>query len=84
LIPRIACPLRVIQSGGDPLLAPGADRQIERAVASRGPDLGPSVCWTVPDAGHVLALAKDPEQYLAQLEQFLSPSLSCERPARTA
>lgn len=74
LIPKIPCPLLVIQSAGDPFLPAGDDERIARAVASRPPSFGPSECRTLP-AGHALALAHDPDGYRKLLHEFLDQAI---------
>ena len=53
MIPKIPCPLMVIQSGDDPFLTEADHAAIRRAVASRDPNLGPSVNWELPGVHHV-------------------------------
>jgi len=75
LIPKIPCPLLVIQSAGDPFLPTGDDERIRRAVASRPESFGPSACRTLP-ADHAMALAHDPERYRRMLHDFLADAMS--------
>lgn len=70
LIPRIGCPLMIVQAGDDPFVPPGDAARVERAAAARAPELQ-TVYWHVPDAPHVQALAKEPAGYGRKVEEFL-------------
>ncbi len=74
LIPKIPCPLMIIQPGDDPFVPPADAKRIEAAAASRPSELQ-TVYWHVAGAPHVQALSTDPEAYRRKLEAFLeSPS----------
>jgi len=71
-IPRIPCPVMVIQSGDDPFLSEADHLAIWRAVESRDANHGPSVCWDIPGVHHVFGMALDPVEYRRRIEEFLS------------
>jgi uncharacterized protein len=74
-IPKIPCPLMVIQSGDDPFLTDSDHAAIRHAVESRDPTLGPSVSWELPGVHHVVGMLLDPIEYRRRIEEFLSTVL---------
>jgi pimeloyl-ACP methyl ester carboxylesterase len=72
LIPKIPCPLIVIQSMDDPYLSAQEQKEIRAAVESRPEAVGPSVCWNIEEAHHVVGICADPEEYRRRLEEFLA------------
>ena len=70
LIPKIPCPLMIIQAGDDPFVPPADAKRIEAAAAARPAGL-PTVYWHVPGAPHVQALAKDVAGYQQKVSAFL-------------
>ena len=70
IIPKIPCPLMIVQAGEDPFVPPVDAKRIEEAAASRPPELQ-TVYWHVPGAPHVQALAKDVAGYRRKVEAFL-------------
>jgi uncharacterized protein len=74
-IPKIPCPLMVIQSGDDPFLTDSDHAAIRHAVESRPQNLGPSVCWELPGVHHVIGMQMDPLAYHRRIEDFLSQVL---------
>ena len=70
LIPRISCPLMVIQSGEDPLVRPVEMDALQAAVDSRHGAL--SEYWRIAGAGHVLGMAADPMEYERRIQSFLA------------
>jgi uncharacterized protein len=72
MIPKIPCPVMVIQSGDDPFLSDEDHAAIRRAVEGRDPKLGPSVCWDLPGVHHVVGMQHDPVEYRRRIEEFLS------------
>jgi pimeloyl-ACP methyl ester carboxylesterase len=70
VIPKIACPLMIIQAGDDPFVPPADAKQIEESAASR-PREWQTVYWHVPGAPHVQALSADATAYHAKLKTFL-------------
>lgn len=68
----VRCPLLIIQEADDPFLSEGDDQRIAAAVARRPASFGPSLCWTVPNAGHVLALAAAPDAYRQTVADFIA------------
>lgn len=71
-IPKIPCPLLVIQSGDDPFLTESDHSAIRQAVESRDPTLGPSVNWELPGVHHVVGMLLDPVGYHRRIEEFLA------------
>lgn len=74
-IPKIPCPLMVIQSGDDPFLSESDHAAVRKAVESRDPKLGGSVCWELPGVHHVVGMQANPEEYQRRIEEFLSGAL---------
>jgi hypothetical protein len=74
-IPKIRCPVMVIQSGDDPFLAEADRAAVRRAVESRDSSRGPSVCWELPGVHHVVGLRQDPGEYRRRIEEFFSQVL---------
>jgi pimeloyl-ACP methyl ester carboxylesterase len=74
-IPKIPCPLMVIQSGDDPFLSVEDLAAVRQAVESRSVAQGPSVCWALPGVHHVVGLREDPVEYRRRIEDFLSQVL---------
>jgi fermentation-respiration switch protein FrsA (DUF1100 family) len=72
LIPTVPCPLMIIAGQDDAFVEPQDAAELQAAVRSRPAALGPTVCWSVPAAGHVLGLAVDPERYQQRLGEFLN------------
>jgi uncharacterized protein len=70
LIPRIACPLLVLQAGDDAFVPPAAARQVEAACARRPADWSTDY-WLIATAPHVQGLSTEPEAYRRRLETFL-------------
>lgn len=70
LIPRISCPLMVIQSGKDPLVGPAEMDALQAAVESRHGAL--TKYWRIAGAGHVLGMAADPMEYERRIQSFLA------------
>lgn len=71
-IPKIPCPLMVIQSCDDPFLSEEDLEAVRRAVESRSAAQGPSVCWALPETHHVVGMRKNPVEYKRRIEDFLS------------
>jgi pimeloyl-ACP methyl ester carboxylesterase len=75
LIPKIPCPIFIIQSTDDPFVsAPNRDA-IAHAVASRNPSLPRAHLWRAEGSFHVLALSDRPEEYKRSLTEFLTEAL---------
>jgi pimeloyl-ACP methyl ester carboxylesterase len=71
-IPKISCPLMVIQCGDDPFLTDSDHAAIRQAVESRDRNLRPSICWDQPNVHHVIGMQLNPVEYHARIEEFLS------------
>jgi uncharacterized protein len=71
-ISQIPCPLMVIQSGDDPFLTDADHAAVRKAVESRDPNLGSSVCWELPGVHHVVGMQLNPVEYRDRIEEFLS------------
>ena len=74
LVPRIAAPLMVVQPDIDPFLRDGDAEALARAYESRRPHL--TEVWHVPDTVHLMALAADPELYVARIHDFLDRAVT--------
>ncbi len=75
MIPKIRCPLLLIQAKDDPFLSAGDLSAMESAVKIRPDAYGASAVWTFPDVYHVVALAEHPEEYRNRLDNFLAAAL---------
>jgi pimeloyl-ACP methyl ester carboxylesterase len=68
LIPRIACPLLVIQPDLDPYVTAEDAAALEQAAAARGSG---TVFWRVENCGHLMGIYAEPEEYRRRVERFL-------------
>jgi pimeloyl-ACP methyl ester carboxylesterase len=73
MIPRLTCPLWVIQPENDPFTSPRDHRAIAAAVAARA---GLRRIWEVADCHHIIAMAEHPQEYRRRLEEFLAEALA--------
>lgn len=71
LIPRLPCPVLLIESGNDSFLAPQDRAALAQAVAAHPRDRGPAEIWTVDGIEHLMALCADPTAYRQRLHRFL-------------
>ena len=71
LIPKIPCPLMIIQPANDIYVPPTDMQALESAAASRPPSL-PTTFWRIPAAAHLMAICADPAEYRSRLATFLS------------
>ncbi len=71
-IPKIPCPVMVVQSSDDPFLSDQDRRAVRQAVESRAACQGPSVCWELPNTHHVVGMRENPAEYRRRIEDFLS------------
>ena len=71
LLPTLKCPVLVIAPAKDVLLESGAAEALRQALEARPHDAGPGVYWCVHGAGHLMALAADPQTYPQRLDEFL-------------
>jgi fermentation-respiration switch protein FrsA (DUF1100 family) len=71
LIERARCPLMIINSADDPFVSPADAAALDAAASRRGENL-PTVLWRVDGAGHLAAVAGDPEEYRRRIHEFLS------------
>jgi hypothetical protein len=74
-IPKVPCPLMVVQAGDDPFLSDEDRAAVRKAVESRGNSQAPSVCWELPGVHHVVGMREDPEEYRRRIEDFISKAL---------
>jgi uncharacterized protein len=74
-IPRIRCPVMVIQALDDPFLSNSDQAAIRKAVESCDLTHGPSICWELPGVHHVVGMSVDPTEYRQRIEEFLSKAL---------
>jgi len=75
MIPKILCPLMVIQSCDDPFLSAEDLAAVRGAVESRSEAQGPSICWALPGTHHVVGMRENPDEYKRRIEDFLSKVL---------
>ena len=71
MMPRIACPVMVIQSGDDPFIWPDDFGALEAAMQARPPGRVTHY-FRVPEAGHVVAMALDAPAYRQRIADFLA------------
>ena len=83
LIPRVRAPLMIVQAGHDPFVPPADAALIERAAASRPPELV-TTYWHIADAPHVQGLGVDPAEYRRRVEAFLDAALDPSQSARNS
>lgn len=74
LIPHIPCPLMVIRGCRDFLVDDADAAALERAATTRAPELGQTIFWAIPNCGHVLGLACDPE-YETRITEFVRTAM---------
>jgi hypothetical protein len=70
LIPDVPCPLMVIRGETDDFLDETESKAIEQTMSEHGKRYADAV-WIVAAAGHLGALAADPDAYVRKLEEFL-------------
>jgi pimeloyl-ACP methyl ester carboxylesterase len=78
IIPRIKCPVMIIQASADDFVPEEEARRIQSAIASRAD----STCWTLPNTGHALGLANHTAEYAQRLKDFLEAALDARAPQR--
>ena len=74
-IPKIPCPVLLIQSGDDPFVSPEDQAELRRVIStckSRAPG---AICWDLPGVHHVIGLQLHPVEYSRQIQDFLSRAL---------
>ncbi|HEX4052730.1 MAG TPA: alpha/beta fold hydrolase [Tepidisphaeraceae bacterium] len=71
-IPKISCPVMVIQSCDDPFLSDEDRAAVRQALESRGASQAPSVCWELPNTHHIVGMRENPVEYRRRIEDFLS------------
>lgn len=76
LIPRLPCPVLLIESGQDHFLSVGQRDLLSHALRSHPPEHGPAELWVAASAEHLLALTADPIAYQQRLSDFLSRALA--------
>ena len=64
-----------LQFGATHSCAPEDLEAVREAVESRSIAQGPSVCWALPGAHHVVGMRKNPEEYRNRIEDFLAKVL---------
>ncbi len=77
-IPKITCPLMIVQSARDSLIGDCANAQIADAAAQRvaigngatGADR--TELWSIADSGHVLGICADPPEYARRIGEFIA------------
>jgi hypothetical protein len=75
LIPRIRCPVLLIQSGDDPFVSPEDQAELRRAIEKCDCKAPGAVCWELPGVHHVIGLQVHAEEYTRQIREFLSKAL---------
>ena len=75
VIPRLRCPVMVIQ-GQDDLFVDRWDKDaVEAATRGRPAELGSTAYWRAERTHHVLALATDPGTFRQKVEDFLASAV---------
>ena len=72
LIEALPCPVMVISPPNDVYLRPGDADAIRAAVQARAARGGPDAYWQFQDAGHLMAVVRDPAEYRRRIEAFLA------------
>jgi len=75
LIPRISCPLWLVQVEDDPFVPPKDRAVLSNALRQRPADAGIGEEWLVPNCYHVLAMNEKPQEYRQKLAGFLEHAL---------
>lgn len=75
MIPKIRCPVLLIQSGDDPFVSPEDQAELRRAIQSCASKPIPGVCWELPGVHHVIGMRVHPEEYSRQIRDFISKAL---------
>ena len=74
-IPKISCPIMVIQSCDDPFLSQEDRTAVKQALQSRPATCGSGICWELIDTHHVVGMQQNPAEYRRRIEEFLSQAL---------
>jgi pimeloyl-ACP methyl ester carboxylesterase len=74
-IPKISCPVLLIQSGDDPFVGPEDQAQLRKAIESCNSKPNCSACWELPAVHHVVGLRLYPQEYTGQIREFVSKAL---------
>ncbi|HUB27211.1 MAG TPA: alpha/beta hydrolase [Tepidisphaeraceae bacterium] len=82
MIPKIHCPLWIVQSGDDPFVTEAENKAIEETARKRAANLGFTDVWHVPECHHVIALSEHPEEFARRLAEFLEAALAVSAPAK--
>jgi pimeloyl-ACP methyl ester carboxylesterase len=72
LIPRLNCPLLVIQCGDDPFVPPDDQQAMADAVKALNDRGVAASLWRLPDTSHLQALPQDPAEYTRRVQRFLA------------
>jgi uncharacterized protein len=75
IIPKIPCPVLLIQSGDDPFVSPEDQAELRRAIATSKSKPPGAICWDLPGVHHVTGLQLYPLDYSRQIHDFLSGAL---------
>jgi pimeloyl-ACP methyl ester carboxylesterase len=71
LMPKLTCPVMVIHGEGDPFIPAEDAAAMAASIQSRKHE--DDVLWTVPETGHVLAMAAvGPDEYRRRIAEFLA------------
>jgi pimeloyl-ACP methyl ester carboxylesterase len=77
LISSCPCPVLLIQGDNDPFVPPPDRQKLRDAFAKRGDSFrGVDEEWTVLEAWHCMAVALDPDAYVARLRGFIERAVS--------
>jgi pimeloyl-ACP methyl ester carboxylesterase len=74
-LPRISCPIMVIQSADDPLVELPDRQRIQQAMQLRRQSDKPSAYWELQGVHHVMGLRDESEAYRRRVEEFLTGAL---------
>jgi pimeloyl-ACP methyl ester carboxylesterase len=70
LMPKLKCPVMIIHGEGDPFIPPEDAAAMAASIQQRRHEN--DILWTVPESGHVLAMAAvGPDEYRARIAAFL-------------
>jgi len=71
-IPKIKCPLWLVQSMNDPFIPDEDLKKVAAAMEKRDGVYANGRAWQVADCHHVVAMAEHPEEYRRRLTEFLA------------
>jgi hypothetical protein len=81
LIPRVPCPVLLIEAGNDSFIRSQDRKALASAIADHPPEHGAAAIWTVNNADHLMAISADLQGYRMELCRFLATIPDARTPA---